>query len=90
MGPRPALRQAAGQSFYNTSNFTLRGLLAEPNQLEANFRSFLDGVFPDVQEILDKLEFRNQIPRLAARDLDDGEPHVVAPPRVVGKDPAGP
>ena len=63
-----ALRLAAGQTFYNTSNFTLRGLLADPNQLEANFRSFLDGFSPNVQEILDKFEFRNQIPRLVGED----------------------
>ncbi len=63
-----ALRLAAGQTFYNTSNFTLRGLLADPNQLAANFRSFLDGFSPNVQEILDKFEFRNQIPRLVGED----------------------
>ncbi len=63
-----ALRLAAGQTFYNTSSFTLRGLLADPNQLEANFRSFLDGFSPNVQEILDKFEFRNQIPRLVGED----------------------
>jgi type I restriction enzyme M protein len=65
-----ALRQAAGQAFYNTSNFTLRDLRARANrqQLEADFRAYLDGFSPNVQDIINNFEFRNQIPRLAKAD----------------------
>jgi type I restriction enzyme M protein len=65
-----ALRQAAGQSFYNTSRFTLRDLKARASrhQLESDFRAYLDGFSPNVQEIIDNFEFRNQIPRLAKAD----------------------
>ena len=65
-----ALRQAAGQAFYNTSPFTLRDLRARASrqQLEADFRAWLDGFSPNVQEILDSFEFRNQIPRLSKAD----------------------
>ncbi len=65
-----ALRQAAGQAFYNTSPFTLRDLKARASrqQLEADFRAYLDGFSPNVQEIIDNFEFRNQIPRLAKAD----------------------
>jgi len=65
-----ALRQAAGQAFYNTSLFTLRDLKARASrqQLEADFRAYLDGFSPNVQEIIDNFEFRNQIPRLAKAD----------------------
>lgn len=65
-----ALRQAAGQAFYNTSPFTLRDLKARANrqQLEADFRAYLDGFSPNVQEIIANFEFRNQIPRLAKAD----------------------
>ena len=65
-----ALRQAAGQAFYNTSPFTLRDLKARAKlqQLEADFRTYLDGFSPNVQEIIDNFEFRNQIPRLAKAD----------------------
>ncbi len=65
-----ALRQAAGQAFYNTSPFTLRDLKARSSrqQLEADFRAYLDGFSPNVQEIIDNFEFRNQIPRLAKAD----------------------
>ena len=66
----PALRQAAGQAFYNTSKFTLGDLRARANrhQLEADFRDYLDGFSSNVQEILDNFEFRNQIPRLSKAD----------------------
>jgi type I restriction enzyme M protein len=65
-----ALRQAAGQAFYNTSEFTLRDLKARASQqqLKADFEAYLDGFSPNVQEILDSFEFRNQIPRLSKAD----------------------
>jgi type I restriction enzyme M protein len=65
-----ALRQAAGHSFYNTSKFTLRDLKARTNQqqLKADFEAYLDGFSPNVQDILEKFEYRNQIPRLSKAD----------------------
>ena len=65
-----ALRQAAGQAFYNTSSFTLRDLRNRANsqQLTADFHVYLDGFSPNVQDILENFEFRNQIPRLSKAD----------------------
>jgi type I restriction enzyme M protein len=65
-----ALRQAAGQAFYNSSRFTLRDLRARASQqqLKADFLAYLDGFSPNVQEILDNFEFRNQVPRLSKAD----------------------
>jgi len=65
-----ALRQAAGQAFYNTSQFTLRDLKARASQqqLRADFEAYLDGFSPNVQDILENFEFRNQIPRLSKAD----------------------
>src|SRR5215831_9470286 len=65
-----ALRQAAGQAFYNTSKFTLRDLKARASQqqLKADFEAYLDGFSPNVQDILNNFEFRNQIPRLSRAD----------------------
>ena len=65
-----ALRQAAGRAFYNTSKFTLRDLKARASQqqLKADFEAYLDGFSPNVQDILDNFEFRNQIPRLTKAD----------------------
>jgi type I restriction enzyme M protein len=62
------LCQAAGQAFYNTSAFTLKRLLDSPKQLKANFEAYLDGFSPNVQEILDKFKFRNQLPTLVEAD----------------------
>src|SRR5674476_750256 len=65
-----ALRQAADQAFYNTSKFTLRHLRARASQqqLKADFEAYLDGFSPNVQDILENFEFRNQIPRLSKAD----------------------
>jgi len=65
-----ALRGAAGQAFYNTSKFTLRDLRnrGSQQQLKADFEAYLDGFSPNVQEILENFEFRNQIPRLSKAD----------------------
>ena len=65
------LRQAAGHAFYNTSKFTLRDLRARASQqqLKADFEAYLDGFSPNVQDILEKFEFRNQIPRLSKADV---------------------
>ena len=66
----PALRQAAGQAFYNTSKFTMRDLKSRANrqQLKSDFEAYLDGFSPNVQDILENFEFRNQIPRLSKAD----------------------
>lgn len=66
-----ALRQAAGQAFYNTSRFNLRDLRnrASQAQLKSDFEAYLDGFSPNVQEILDNFEFRNQIPKLSKADV---------------------
>ena len=65
-----ALRRAAGQAFHNTSKFTLRDLRARAGrqQLRADFVDYLDGFSPNVRDILDNFEFRNQIPRLERAD----------------------
>ncbi len=66
-----ALKQAAGQAFYNVSPFTLRDLKAraKQQQLKADFEAYLDGFSPNVQEILDKFKFRNQVPTLVEADI---------------------
>lgn len=66
----PALRSAAGQAFYNTSKFTLKDLVSRTSQqqLKADFEDYLNGFSPNVQDILNNFEFRNQIPRLSKSD----------------------
>src|SRR5438046_2221553 len=64
------LQQAAGQAFYNVSPFRLRDLRSRvrTQQLHADFVTYLDGFSANVQEILDKFKFRNQIPTLVEHD----------------------
>src|SRR5262249_20379499 len=65
-----ALRSSSGQAFYNTSKFTLRDLRnrASQQQLRADFEDYLDGFSPNVQDIINNFEFRNQISRLSKGD----------------------
>jgi len=66
-----ALCQGSGEAFYNVSPLTLRDLKnrAKQQQLKADFEAYLDGFSPNVQEILDKFKFRNQIPTLIEADI---------------------
>ncbi|NHQ81718.1 SAM-dependent DNA methyltransferase [Chromobacterium vaccinii] len=61
-----ALRMAANQAFYNVSEFTLAKLKASAagQRLRDDFIAYLDGFSPNVQEILTKFNFRNQIQKL--------------------------
>ena len=61
-----ALRGESGEAFYNTSPFRLRDLTSRGNQqrLRSDFETYLDGFSPNVQEVLEKFRFRNQIPTL--------------------------
>ena len=64
------LAKAAGHAFYNASKFTLRDLRSRTSQqqLRADFEAYLEGFSSNVQDILEKFEFRNQIPRLSKAD----------------------
>lgn len=66
-----ALCQAAGQSFCNASPFKLKDLTAraKQQQLKTDFIAYLDGFSPNVQEILEKFKFRNQIDTMIDADI---------------------
>lgn len=65
-----ALRDAARQDFYNTSEFRLRDLTTATGQtkLRQNFEAYLDGFSENVQEIINNFDFRHQVPKLVAAD----------------------
>ncbi len=67
---RAALCDAAGQAFYNTSEFKLRDLKSRGSQqrLLADFEDYLNGFSPNVQDILDNFKFRNQLQTLSKAD----------------------
>lgn len=67
----PALCNAAGQAFCNASPFRLRDLTsrAKKQTLKTDFEAYLDGFSPNVQEILEKFKFRNQIDTMIEADI---------------------
>ncbi len=67
---RAALAADAGQSFYNTSRFTLRDLKSRGSQrqLLADFEDYLNGFSQNVQDILENFKFRNQLSTLSKSD----------------------
>lgn len=58
------LTRASGYQFYNTSQFTFDKLVADPENIEANFRDYLAGFSPNVQDVLSKFDFETIIKRL--------------------------
>ena len=58
------LTRASGYQFYNTSRFTFESLLADPDNIEANFRDYLAGFSGNVQDVLAKFDFDNIIRRM--------------------------
>ena len=58
------LTQASGYQFYNTSKFNFDKLLADPENIEANFRDYLAGFSPNVQDVLSKFDFDTVIKRV--------------------------
>ena len=58
------LQKASGYQFYNTSRFTFEALLADPDNIESNFRDYLSGFSANAQDVLAKFDFDNIIKRM--------------------------
>lgn len=56
-------QHGTGLAFYNTSQFTMKKLLADPKNINANFLDYLNGFSENVQDIIGKFKFRNQLER---------------------------
>lgn len=54
-------QHGSGLAFYNTSAFTMKKLLADPKNINANFVDYLNGFSENVQDIITKFKFRNQL-----------------------------
>jgi len=66
-----ALCSVAGEAFCNSSEYTLKDLKSRTNQqqLKADFIDYLNGFSQNVQEILNKFRFRNEIDILSEHDI---------------------
>nr|WP_237417970.1 class I SAM-dependent DNA methyltransferase [Actinomadura rayongensis] len=63
------LRRASGQSFYNTTAYTLEKVAADPEHAAPNLARYVAGFSPNAREVLEKYEFAQQIKRLDAANL---------------------
>ena len=58
------LVRASGYQFYNISPFTFDKLIADPDNIESNFRNYLAGFSENVQDVLAKFDFDSIIRRM--------------------------
>lgn len=63
------LCKASGFDFYNTSKFTFKKLLDNPGNIKENFIAYLNGYSANIQEIIEKFKFRNEIQNLHEKEL---------------------
>jgi len=65
----PILERVTKYPFYNTSPFTLKTLLKDPKNIKTNFKQYLNGFSANIQDILQKFKFENQIQTLNESDI---------------------
>ena len=64
------LRSATGgKAFYNTSKYTFERLLDDPDNIEENFRDYLNGFSENVQDIIEKFKFDGHITTMADKGI---------------------
>ena len=54
-------KHGSGLEFYNTSSYTMKMLLDDPKNIDSNFLDYLNGYSENVQDIIQKFKFRNQL-----------------------------
>lgn len=62
------LTDASGYQFYNTSRYTFETLLSDADNIEENFRNYLNGFSENVQDILENFEFDKEITKMQNND----------------------
>lgn len=65
----PFLENASGYSFYNTSKYDFQKLLNDSENIEINFREYLNSFSENVQDILSNFDFDREISKLANSDM---------------------
>ena len=63
------LRKASGYQFYNTSPFTFKTLIADPENIVDNFKAYLNGFSDNIQDILARMDFDSQIKHMEEAGL---------------------
>lgn len=62
--PYKAMCRISGYQFYNTSDYTLQELCNDSDNIAANFKSYILGFSPNVQDILNELEMGKHIDKM--------------------------
>lgn len=65
----PILNKEAGYNFHNRSQFDFNKLIADPNNIAANLRNYINGFSEEAREIIEQFEFDNQITKLDDNNL---------------------
>jgi type I restriction enzyme M protein len=65
----PILNKTAGYNFHNRSKFSFDKLVADPNNIAANLRNYINGFSEDAREIIEQFEFENQINKMDEANL---------------------
>lgn len=63
------LCKESGFAFYNTSKYDFGKLLDDPDNIESNFRAYMNSYSANVRDIIEKFDFDKQITRLANHNL---------------------
>lgn len=62
-------KAAGGLEFYNTSKYTFERLLDDPDNIEDNFRDYLNGFSENVRGIIEKFKFDGHITTMANKGI---------------------
>lgn len=62
--PYKAMCRISGYQFYNTSDYTLQELCNDSDNIAANFKQYILGFSPNVQDILNELEMGKHIDKM--------------------------
>ena len=65
----PILNKVAGFNFHNKSKFNFDKLVADPSNIAANLRNYINGFSEDAREIIEQFEFDNQITKMDDNNL---------------------
>ena len=63
------LKHASGVAFYNTSPYDFKKLLEDPHGIAKNFKHYLNGYSENIQDIIEKFDFKKQLDRLEGGGL---------------------
>lgn len=66
--PDQIYQKIACYQFYNKSKYTLKELCNDSPKIKTNFESYLEGFSPNAQDIINNLEFKKQIDKMATNN----------------------